>query len=173
MIGSGHAWLRAPEAQRRFGVKGPRAAALLEQLGLIVPAMPNSWAPLRAGDRDDSCNVIGRLGSSEFFIEEGGNASGITGLEKLTRDGAPGAYPVLREDAGVVLGGARAVDVLAQVCNVNFAVLPQHAVVMTLMIGVSVLVMPQMTGGGMTYRIWCDPSFRSYLQSELEQMVNQ
>ena len=32
------AWLRSPEPQRRFGVKGPRAAELLEQLGLAVPA---------------------------------------------------------------------------------------------------------------------------------------
>jgi sarcosine oxidase subunit gamma len=43
---------------------------------------------------------------------------------------------------------------------------------MTLMIGVSVLVLPQVTDDGMVYRIWCDPSFGSYLQSELEQLVN-
>ena len=154
-------------------MKGPRAAALLEQLELTVPATPNSWSPLRAGDRDDSWNVIGRLGSTEFFIEEGGDASGIAGAREADREGAPGAYPVLREDFAVVLGGARAADVLAQVCNVNFAALPARAVVMTLMIGVSVLVMPQMTGDGMAYRIWCDPSFGSYLKSELEKMVNQ
>jgi len=173
MSSSADAWLRVPEARRRFGVKGSRAAALLEQLGLIVPATPNSWSPLRAGDRDDSRNVIGRLGTTEFFIEEGGDAPGITGLEKRIREGASGAYPVLREDAGVVLGGPRARDVLAQVCNVNLAVLPPRAVVMTLMIGVSVLVMAQETDEGRVYRIWCDPSFGSYLQSELEQMVNQ
>jgi len=167
-----NAWLRSPEPQRRFGLKGPRAAALLEQLDLTVPSRPNSWSPLRDRDRDDSWNVIGRLGATEFFMEVGGEVSGITELEKLTREGAPGAYPVLREDFGVVLGGARATEVLAQVCNVNFAALPEHAVVMTLMIGVSVLVMPQMTDEGRVYRIWCDPSFGSYLKSELEQMVN-
>jgi hypothetical protein len=43
---------------------------------------------------------------------------------------------------------------------------------MTLMIGVSVLVMPQ-ERDGLVYRIWCDPSFGSYLKSELENMVNQ
>jgi len=169
----GDAWLRAPEPQRRFGVKGPRAAELLGQLELAVPASPNTWAPLRASDRDDSWNVIGRLGSTEFFVEEGGDAAGIAALEKLTDEGVTGAYPVLREDFGVVLGGARAADVLAQVCNVNFAALPAHAVVMTMMIGVSVLVMPQSTVYGPAYRIWCDPSFGSYLESELEKMVNQ
>jgi len=167
------AWLRLAEPLRRFGVKGPRAAALLEQLALTVPATPNGWSPLRASDRDDSSNVVGRLGSTEFFVEEGGDASGIAALEKLTREGSAGAYPVLREDFAVVLGGARAADVLAQVCNVNFAVLPPRVVVMTLMIGVSVLAMPQETAEGRIYRIWCDPSFGPYLQSELEQMVNQ
>jgi sarcosine oxidase subunit gamma len=146
---------------------------LLEQLGLTVPATPNSWAPLRDSDRDDSRNVIARLGSTEFFIEEGGDASGITALEKLVREGVPGAFPVLREDYATVLGGPRARDVLAQVCNVNLAALPPRAVVMTLMIGVAVLVMPQETGEGRVYRIWCDPSFGSYLKSELEKMVNQ
>ena len=168
-----NAWFRLPPPLRRFGVKGPRAAALLGQLELAVPATPNSWSPLRASDRDDSWNVIGRLGSTEFFIEESGDAAGIARLERLTREGAPGAYAVLRQDLAVVLGGAGVTDVLAQVCNVNFAALPPRAVVMTLMIGVSVLVMPQVTADGMVYRIWCDPSFGSYLQSELEQMVNQ
>lgn len=165
------AWLRSPGPQRRFGVKGPRAAELLEQLELAVPATPNSWSPLR--ERNDPQTVIVRLGSTEFFIEEGGDASDIAALEKLTREGVPGAFPVLREDFAVVLGGVRAVDVLAQVCNVNFAALQAHAVVMTLMIGVAVLVMPQETDEGRVYRIWCDPSFGSYLKSELGKMVNQ
>ena len=167
-----NAWLRAAESQRRFGLKGPRAAEMIRQLKLAVPERPNTWSPLRASERDDSANVIGRLGATEFFIEEGGDALGIAALVQST-DGTEGAYPVLREDFAVVLGGARAADVLAQVCNVNFAVLPNHAVVMTLMIGVAVLVMPQETDEGLVYRIWCDPSFGSYLKSELEQVVNQ
>ncbi|HEU4781104.1 MAG TPA: hypothetical protein VFS58_14575 [Steroidobacteraceae bacterium] len=166
------AWLRPVEPHRRFGVKGPRAAELIKKLGLVVPGQSNCWSPLRHSDRDDSWNVIGRLGLTEFFIEESGDAPGIEALEQLTRDGAPGVYPVLREDIAVVLGGKRAADVLVQVCNVNFAVLPARAVVMTLMIGVSVLVMPQVMDDGPVYRIWCDPSFGSYLKSELQQVVD-
>jgi sarcosine oxidase subunit gamma len=169
----GEAWLRLPEARRRFGVKGPRAAELLQQLELAVPKRANSWAPLRTSEHDDSRNVIGRLGTTEFFLEESGDASGIAALEKITREGSPGAYPVLREDFAVTLGGARAADVLAQVCNVSFAALAPHTVVMTLMIGVGVLVLPQQTDDGLVYRIWCDPSFGSYLNSELERVVNQ
>jgi sarcosine oxidase subunit gamma len=172
MNGLDTAWLREPASQRRFGVKGPRAAELLEALALVVPARPNSWAPLREGDADDSPDVIGRLGTTEFFIEESGDAAGIAAIEELAREGAAGAYPVLREDFAVVLGGPRAPDVLAQVCNVNFAALAPRAVVMTLMIGVAVLVLPQETPDGKVYRIWCDPSFGSYLKSELEKMVN-
>ena len=165
------AWLRRAEPKRRFGIKGARAAELLRELTLAVPERPNTWSPLRVSEREDSWNVIGRLGSAEFFIEESGEAPGITAIEQLCA-GTPGAYPVLREDFAVVLGGATALEVLAQVCNVNFAVLPARTVVMTLMIGVSVLVLPQVTDDGMVYRIWCDPSFGSYLQSELEQLVN-
>lgn len=167
------AWLRAAEPRRRFGLKGPRAAELLESLGLAVPKRPNSWSPLRDSDRDDSWNVVGRLGSTEFFVEEGGEATGIAALEQLTRAGATGAYPVLREDLAVVLGGPPALDVLAQACNVNFAAVQPREVIMTLMIGVAVLVMPQRTDDGLVYRIWCDPSFGPYLKSELEKMVNQ
>jgi sarcosine oxidase subunit gamma len=166
------AWLRALEPQRRFGIKGKRAEELLGQLGLAVPSQPNTWLPLRPNARDDSSDVIGRLGSTEFFIEESGEAPGIAALAALVK-GAVGAYPVLREDFAVVLGGVRAHDVLAQVCNVHFAALAAREVVMTLMIGVSVLVLPQMTDAGLVYRIWCDPTFGSYLQSGLEQVVNQ
>jgi sarcosine oxidase, subunit gamma len=163
------AWISAPARLRRTGLKGPRAAEVLNQLGLSVPARPNSWLPLRASDRDDSRNVVGRLGNTEFFVEEDGDAPGIAALEAREH---PGSYPVLREDFGLVLGGPRVHEVLAQVCNVNLAAMPQpKTVVMTLMIGVGVLVLPQNTGDGPIYRIWCDPSFGSYLWTELEQIV--
>jgi sarcosine oxidase subunit gamma len=167
----GEAWLQPTAPARRFGVKGPRAAELLRQLDVELPE-PNYWAPWRRGDSGDSPDVLCRLGTTEFFIEEGSQSAGIAALQKLIGDGASGAYPVLREDFAVVLGGARAPEVLAQVCNVNFAELAPRAVVMTLMIGVAVLVMPQQRNG-LVYRIWCDPSFGSYLTSELEKMVNQ
>ncbi len=173
MIGGENIWLRTSEPQRRFGVKGPRAAELLKSLGLAVPQRPNSWSPLRASDREDSWDVVGRLGFTEFFVEEGGGALGIQALEQRTAAGSEGAYPVMREDVAMVLGGPRALDVLAQVCNVNFAAIKPREAVMTLMIGVAVLVIPQETLGGRVFRIWCDPSFGSYLQSELEKMVNQ
>jgi sarcosine oxidase subunit gamma len=167
------AWLAEPNPERRHGVKGPRAHEALKQLGLAVPARPNSWAPLRASDRDGSWNIVARLGNAEFFLEEAGDAPGIAALEALTAGDFPGAYPVMREDLGLVLGGVRADEALAQVCNVNFAALTDaRPIVMTLMIGVGVLVLPQFSEeDGPVYRIWCDPSFGSYLWSELEEVV--
>lgn len=171
----GALWMERAVPQRRFGVKGPRAAELLAQLGLSVPSRANSWAPLRAQDREDSPNVIGRLGNTEFFIEEQGEAAGIRALEAALP--APGAYPVLREDAAFVLGGARATEVLADVCNVQFSALTlaQRPVVMTLMTGVGVLVLPQpMQDSGndaVVFRIWCDPSFGAYLWETLAEVI--
>ncbi len=158
---------------RRFGLKGPRAAAALEQLGIAVPAQPNTWTPLNAGAADMSADIVGRLGSTEFFIEESGDASSIPRLEELTSQGIAGAYPVLREDCAFVLAGAAAGDVLAQFCNVNLPALDTAArpVVMTLMIGVAVLVLPQASADGTIYRIWCDPSFGSYLREEFEEAI--
>ena len=154
-------------AGRRFGVKGPQAAATLAQLGLAVPPQPNTWVPLHAGEADS--NIICRLGSTEFFIEEAGDAAGIARLEAATQCFA-GAYPVLREDCALVLEGSAAGAVLAQFCNVNLPALDTAArpVVMTLMIGVAVLVLPQATADGTIYRIWCDPSFGAYLREEFE-----
>ncbi len=159
-------------AGRRFGVKGTRAAEALSELGLAVPAQPNTWAPLRAGAADAS-DVIGRLGSTEFFIEESGDAAGIARLEELMSGGAADVYPVLREDYALVLTGPGAGAVLAQVCNVNLPALDFAArpIVMTLMIGVAVLVLPQPSAGGTIYRIWCDPSFGAYLREELEEAI--
>ena len=71
------------------------------------------------------------------------------------------------------LKGPRAAEVLAQVCNVNFAALSAaRPIVMTLMIGVGVLVLPQVADDdGPVYRIWCDPGFGTYLWTELEELV--
>ena len=165
-------WLESAPALRRCGVKGPRAAALLAELGIDVPKAPNSWAPLRPADRDESHNVVARLGTTEFFIEEVADGHTIATLDARCAAGMPGVYPVLREDIALRLGGVAAPAALAEVCNVDFApVPPGKPIAMTLMIGVGVLVLPQQHDAGRIFRIWCDPSFGSYLQHELEAVV--
>jgi sarcosine oxidase subunit gamma len=67
-------------------------------------------------------------------------------------------------------------ELLAQVCNIDFASLDVDSlpVIMTLMIGVSVLVVPQQTAGARRrYRIWCDPTFGGYLGETLTALVKE
>lgn len=168
------AWLAEPLAGKRLGFKGPRAVELLQQLQLTVPERPNCWAPLAAVEGGGAPTVVARLGSSEFFVEGRDAAPDLVMLEDALQAGFTGAYPVLREDFALVLGGAAADQALAEVCNVDFAALPfeQRPVVMTLMIGVGVLVLPQVSDeDGRSFRIWCDPSHGAYLWSELEEIV--
>jgi len=46
-------------------------------------------------------------------------------------------------------------------------------VIMTLMIGVAVLVVPQMAGAWPRCRIWCDPTFGEYLEESLGTVVTE
>lgn len=166
-------WLAEATPERRVGLKGPRAAAALAEAGITVPPRPNSWGPLTAAETDGSWNVVGRLGATEFFLEETGAAPRIAALEALIARGLAGAWLVLREDRAIVLGGGAADAVLAQVCNLDLAALLRaRTVIMTSMIGVGVLVLPQVNDDdGPVYRVWCDPSYGAYLWDELEIMV--
>ncbi|MEP6546212.1 MAG: hypothetical protein ABJD53_02000 [Gammaproteobacteria bacterium] len=175
------------ERRERLGLKGPRAAEWLVAHGMVLPMLPNTWTYSEAANAADIL-LVARLGSSEFFVEDAVAGTTLKRIAPSGEDHPPGVYPVLREDRAFDLRGAGADDVLAQVCNVNFATLAldSHPVIMTLMIGVAVLVMPQavtgplVTGqatGGETperrYRIWCDPSFGPYLSESLGAVVNE
>lgn len=174
----------------RVGLKGPRAAEWLHSQDIALPPVPNTWtegAPLAAGGTTagdaaaaDAALLLARLGTSEFFLEGGAADGGDTDGEAVVRriaaamhTPAPGIYPVLREDAAFVLAGDGALDVLAQVCNVNFGALDLAArpVIMTLLIGVAVLVVPQLAGPAVRYRIWCDPTFGAYLDESIGTVV--
>jgi sarcosine oxidase subunit gamma len=186
--------LKLPKQRDRLGLKGPRAAEWLTARGIVVPTAPNTWAQSEETVAADEL-LVARLGANEFFLEDG--AAG-TALKRLAgsldehpgsgqpRGGRPpGVYPVLREDWAFQLAGERVHDVLAQVCNVNFAALAlaSHPLIMTLMIGVAVLVVPQSAAGAQVkaaehrdtserqYRIWCDPTFGPYLSESLGAVV--
>jgi len=153
----------------RFGLKGPAAAQWLEARNVALPAQINGWIAL------PGAGVIARLGSSEFFLEDG--AAGITvgAIRDALGHGAPGVYPVVRQDAGFVLAGARVNDLLMQTCNVNFADSnPQHAVVvMTQMIGISVLVLRADRAQVPCYRLWCDPTLAPYFWETLAEIATE
>ena len=168
---------RAP--RHRFGLKGPSAAQWLLAHGLSVPAAPNTWVgevglteTLPASDT----LLVARLGSSEFFLEDRGGGA-LRNLDPGVR-GSPanypaGVYPVLRQDAAFLLSGEGSLDVLAQVCNVNFGelALESNPVIMTLMVSVAVLVIPQVISGARQFKIWCDPTFGAYLAESVGTVV--
>jgi sarcosine oxidase subunit gamma len=159
-------------ARRRCGYKGPGAAAWLAQHGLPIPPQPNAWLDLTPG------GLIARLGRSEFLIED---APGGTQCAQLAQDTAPArVYPVLRQDAELVLTGPKAEDLLLQTCSVNFAglELAGRPAVLTSMVGVGVTVIAETaasvsasSGSAWRYRIWCDGTFGAYLWQTLVEVA--
>jgi len=117
----------------RLGVKGPRAAEWLVAQGLAVPMAPNSWARSTAAVGAGAV-MVARLGQFEFFLEDAPAGTTLQGIAPALAVHPPGVYPVLREDAAFQLSGEGVHEVLAQVCNVNFAglALDSHPVIMTL-----------------------------------------
>jgi sarcosine oxidase subunit gamma len=189
--------LTVAEPRDRLGLKGPRAAEWLVAQRIVLPMAPNTWTHSEQTEGADAL-LVARLGTGEFFLEDGAAGTSLKRLSPSLDEPPPGVYPVLREDFAFHLGGERVHEVLAQVCNVNFAALPldSRPLIMTLMIGVAVLVVPQSVAGGepggsavrsgsaerdesserdgsadRCYRIWCDPSFGPYLSESLGKVV--
>ena len=87
----------------RLGLKGPNAAAWLQQRGVAIPEHPNSWIATSADEQD----IVVRLGATEFFLENLPSAR-MQALAIELAAPLPGVYPVLREDRAFVLGGESA-----------------------------------------------------------------
>jgi sarcosine oxidase, subunit gamma len=170
--------LKLREHRDRLGLKGPRAAEWLAAHGIALPMAPNSCMHAQETLAADAL-LVARLGQFEFFLEDAAAGTTLRRIAPSLNEHPPGVYPMLREDWAFQLGGEGAEDVLAQVCNVNFAALPfaAHPLIMTLMVGVAVLVVPQggvgASGGAAErqYRIWCDPTFGPYLGETLGAVV--
>jgi len=148
-------------ARRRTGFKGPGTAAWLQQQSVPTPPQPNQWEPLPSG------GLVARLGRTEFLIEDARGDVTCARLEALPIPA--GVYPVLRQDAGMVLAGSRAGDLLLQTCSVDFAALDAAArpVVLTSMVGVGVTIAIEAHQAVRRYRIWCDGTYAAYLWTTL------
>jgi sarcosine oxidase subunit gamma len=147
----------------RFGVKGTRAADWLAQHGIAVPAVPNriaSWS----GSGGGRCL---RLGNTEFLVEY--DAANAVVPAQAAVDGA---WLLLRSDFSLLLD-PRWTSLLAQVCSFDFERLHDQPdmVVMTLLAGISVTLVREARPGndtGMALRLWCDGTYRPYLQQCLQ-----
>lgn len=150
----------------RFGLKGPGAAEWLLSHGVTSPAGINHWGELDHG------GIIARLGTNEFFLEDGLNGNTVAPLRAALNRGLPGVVPVFRQDAALAITGNEVNSLLVQTCNVNFNGfgMNERLVVMTSMVGVSVLVIRSLREGVPFYRIWCDGTFGPYLWTTLLQI---
>jgi sarcosine oxidase, subunit gamma len=146
----------------KTGFKGGNAAVWARDQGLAV-AEPNCWAEVDGG------GMLARLARSEFFIEDGDDGAVTARVRALIAQMPAGVYPVMRQDAGFALTGERVNKLLVETCNVNFGELESanHTVVMTSMVGVSVLVVRRDSGRRPCYRLWCDPTMAPYLWDTL------
>ena len=160
-------------AGARLGLKGPGAAEWLGAQGVEVPSRPNSWSGSPHSAQGGL--IVARLGAAEFFLEDAAEHGRLQPLNVAVAAAPPGVYPVLREDACFCLSGSATADVLAQVCNVNFAELDldSQPVIMTLMIGVAVLVLPFAADGMARYLLWCDPTYGNYLGESVGRVVTE
>lgn len=146
----------------RFGVKGAGAAGWLEQ-SIPVPDRPNTWCPLPEG------GMVARLGRTEFLIEDSLHSTLAPRLAKACQQPPGSVYSVLRQDAAIALCGAAVNELLLQTCNFNFRAvsLVERPVVLTMIVGVSAIVIPDQRNGQPFYRIWCDGTFGAYVWSTL------
>lgn len=152
--------------RRRVGCKGEAAADFLQSQGWPVPQAWNSW-------RVDADGVlVARVGMSEFLIEATGSDS--TQVRTFSSQVLPArVYPVVRQDFTFALGGPRARELLSEVCALDVRPVIAYSgeqaglLALTLMAGVSVMLMPRVTATGSEFTIWCDPSFAPYLWATL------
>lgn len=147
----------------RAGLKGPQAAHWLAAQGIAAPEQINSWLTL------PNDGLIARLGATEFLIEDGAHGQLAASLKPALRSGIAGVYPVLRQDAAIVMTGTDVNSLLLETCSVNFMSFPlsERRAIMTSMVGVSVTIVRWAHNGLPLYRIWCDGSFGPYLWDTL------
>ena len=98
----------------RMGVKGPQAEAWLRGAGRrACPGGVNAWTRTADGV------LVARL--ARIGVLPRGRLGGDGGRALPRRAGAgAGLYPVLRQDAALVLAGQRLNDLLVQTCSVDF-----------------------------------------------------
>ena len=153
----------------RFGVKGAAAADWLMGQGISTPDRPNTWNLLPGG------GIIARLGLTEFLIEDSLHSHFAVDLANACQQPPAKVYPVLRQDAAIVLCGINVNELLLQTCSFNFRAISLlgRSAILTSMVGVSVTIIPGEHKGNPFYRLWCDGTFGTYLWQTLEAIVSE
>ena len=114
--------------------------------------------------------IIARLGRGEFLLEDGLHGSVTPGIERELAIAAAGVYPVLRQDAALMMRGETVHEVLLQTCSVDLFSIPapERAVALTMMAGINVtLIDISQPTGVPCLRVWCDGTYGTYLWETL------
>ncbi len=151
-------------AAPRFGVKGPGAAAWLQAEGVALPQLPNQWVAFGDG-------LVARLGLTEYLVE----CHVATHARLSAKPRGERVYPVLNQSLCVEISGAEIDALVRQICSVQFTALDPKArsVVLTSVIGISVIALPEFDKSGGKIRIWADNTFGRYLWQTLAQLCRE
>ena len=157
--------------RERVGCKGPAAQSWLASHGIGVPAGANRY-------EIDSCGVLSaRLATSEFLLEGTGGAgnAAVTPVKRAleSAEHPKGVYPVLRQDFVLEISGGQAQQLLLQTCAVDLEPVARESsanagpVIMTSMVGVSVVLACRQLSDGPRFTVWSDPSYSAYFKHQL------
>ena len=163
--------LTKPSARTRVGCKGPAAETWLAQLGITVPHGANRYSV------DSRGLLAARLATSEFLFEST-HADAAAALAPAKHaleqaDMPSGVYPVLRQDFVIEIAGSRPHELFAQTCAVDLVPVERDSsatagpVILTSMIGVSVVITCRTSSEGPCFTVWSDPSYRHYFWNQL------
>jgi sarcosine oxidase subunit gamma len=153
----------------RFGVKGPNAKKWLNDQGIETPEIANAWLKTGLGV------LVLRLGASEFLLEDSVNGTHCAAVYRNASEGVEGVYPVARFDASFALSGSASLDLLSEICSLDLrpSVLPNDAVLMTQVAGISATILLQTFDAKPVYRIWCDGTYGEFMSDVLQEIASE
>jgi sarcosine oxidase, subunit gamma len=137
----------------KLGVKGPGAEAWLRGREIDLPPATYDTRTLADG------GLMVRLGPGEFLLEAGAAGELLAHLAAGLAEAPGGVFCVERQDATFLLSGARAVEVLAQLCSIDFRSAPPRRLILTRAGGVNCGVLPDAAAEVPVFRIWVDPTY--------------
>ncbi len=186
----------------RIGWKGAGAADWLAAQGLPVPSQPNTWLPAPEGgivarlgrteffaENDPGGGLVEQLQARLLEPAPGVYAvprqdtalllAGARAPEVLARTCPLDLRPERGEAPGTAARPGNAGILPAGVQGTvpgNAGILPAGVpgmLFLTLLAGISVLLIPQEGAGGRLYRIWCDASYGEYLWETLSGIAHE
>jgi sarcosine oxidase subunit gamma len=149
---------------RKLGLKGRDAENWLTGEGIDVPQSVFESRPLGPN------GLIIRLGTDEFFLEDGIGNSTVSMLADRVDSHDGQVFRVEHQEATFLLTGSRSLEVLSQTCGINFGEVVPRQVILTRVAGVSCGVFADAVRNIPVYRFWVDPSYAVYLWETLAEI---